>query len=172
MSLFQFVTESYHDITGASQIGLVLGLQRPQGGQKLSLAVTHLKAKEGFEKLREQQAEAVCDLVLANAAALSLLPSSSSSTMSVIACDMNDVPSSLAAEVMRKRGFGSAYGQLEQETYTTSKIRKELTTRCIDYIWISSEGKCDAVMSIPSLDRLGIMSDTTFNFSILIDSFW
>lgn len=148
-----FHTFSPFSPPGASQVALAVALRRVCDGTRVSLVTAHFKAKVGFESVRRQQALRVCEISQETAASFSF--HSPGPVISVVACDMNDIPSSAAADVMRERGFTSAYASIDAETYTTSKIRQERVTRCIDYIWMSEDCNCEAVLSIPPLEKLG-----------------
>jgi hypothetical protein len=88
----------------------------------------------------------------------------------VVGGDFNDIPDSLASQAMREHGFRSAYESMNRQTYTTSKIREALVTRCIDYLWYKQhsastddnddyndtpEMKCIDCITIPLSESLG-----------------
>ncbi len=132
---------------GASQIALVARVRDAISKRNVLVCCTHFKAKDGFEVLRQGQAKALCLIVAQR---------EQPEDMVLIAGDFNDVPSSLACEEMRKCGYRSAYEAMGVESYSTSKIRKELTERCIDYIWYdpAALSPC-SYLTVPSSASLG-----------------
>jgi endonuclease/exonuclease/phosphatase family metal-dependent hydrolase len=134
-------------VEGNAQIGLFCRLESLKApSQTYLLVATHLKAKVGFEDLRQRQATALCKEIAARRDAKD----------AVFVCgDFNDIPSSLAVATMQKNHFKSAYQSLNLETYTTSKIRESLCTRCIDYIFFEDGFDCTDCLSIPPSESLG-----------------
>jgi mRNA deadenylase 3'-5' endonuclease subunit Ccr4 len=140
-----------------------------KGSRTMIIASTHLKAKVGFEVLREKQTKALLqhleDFYSTNPAC------DGDDVATVVGGDFNDIPDSLAARAMREQGFRSAYESMHLQTYTTSKIREALVTRCIDYIWYkqhsaanknknnndgdTQEMKCIDCVNIPPSESLG-----------------
>ncbi len=135
-------------VDGAAQVALLARVRDLTGaGLELLVACTHLKAKTGFEELRQRQARALCE---------ALARRKKSGDAVLIGGDFNDEPTSLACEEMRKHGYQSAYAALHLETYSTSKIREALAERCIDYVWFEPNVLTPvAVLAIPAAASLG-----------------
>lgn len=110
-----------------SQIAVIANLQRVNSSTGICVAAVHLKAKPGFEDLREKQVRAL----------LSLITAHRHNAFPAIVCgDFNDVPDSLACRAMRD-AFTSAYAArwTPDAPWTTWKRRESEVKRTIDYIW-------------------------------------
>ncbi|KAL6043377.1 Nocturnin [Balamuthia mandrillaris] len=137
---------------GSSQVAIVivLGLkaatevtttQRP----KVCVAMTHLKAKPGFEEQRYNQGMLLLEFVQ------SLFAKEEEKEKEmvplVVVGDFNDVPSSLVCEYFRNgrnnpfqlKSAYSSYDNTGEEPYSTYKRREEEVLRTIDYIWYSHQ---------------------------------
>jgi mRNA deadenylase 3'-5' endonuclease subunit Ccr4 len=142
-----------------------------KGKSTIVIASTHLKAKVGFEVLRQEQTRALLQHLEDFYATNPSGDGNGDDVATVIGGDFNDIPDSLAAQAMREHGFRSAYESMNRQTYTTSKIREALVTRCIDYLWYkqhsasnknnndndndTSEMDCIDCITIPPSESLG-----------------
>jgi endonuclease/exonuclease/phosphatase (EEP) superfamily protein YafD len=107
---------------GASQVAVLARLAL--AGAEVVVAVTHLKAKQGFEALRARQAAELCDALDAFAGALPC----------VLAGDLNDTRDSAALRCLAERGrLRDAYGEAHAP-WTTFKWRGEEVRRAIDFV--------------------------------------
>jgi nocturnin len=130
-----------------SQVALIVRIKDLTSNRHVTVACTHLKAKYGFEEVRQRQAKAVCDAVARIKQPGDIV---------LIGGDFNDEPNSLACEEMRRHGYQSAYAALKIESYSTSKIRESLSERCIDYIWFDPKVVQPAhALGIPPAESLG-----------------
>lgn len=103
------------------------------------LAVTHLKARPGYEQVRLSQVKQLTNEVF----------SYNKRNYPIIICgDFNDIPDSLACQEMMKR-FKSAYKNENGSSWTTCKRRQELVKREIDYIFHDDKLKCVQTLNIP-----------------------
>lgn len=144
--IFKLVGEAqcYRLGPNMSQIAVIAVYEHATLGKKFLMAATHLKAKEGFETTRETQATSLCEH-------LRKLRAQHHDVSSVIVLgDFNDTPDSLCALAMRAHGFRSAYPH-PVGAFTTSKWRKSVVTRVIDYIWHSAELSPASIMEMPDL---------------------
>lgn len=127
-----------------SQVALLAHLCHRASHTTFCMAATHLKAKRGFEVLRETQARVLCDALAARR--------KSAHDLVIVAGDFNDEPQSLCAQVMRERGYASAY-EHGAGAWTTSKWRQEVVTHVIDYIWYAGpQLRAVATLAMPSLE--------------------
>lgn len=126
------------------------------------MAVTHLKARSGWEWLRSAQGS---DLLRQLQSLIQKHAGSTGSDIPLLVCgDFNAVPSE---EVYRRftaspLGLDSAYKKLSQDglsepQYTTWKIRP--SGECcstLDYIWYSQDWlRVEAVLDMPSEGQIG-----------------
>lgn len=132
---------------GMSQIAVVGVFEHLAQGKKVLVAGTHLKAKEGFEALRETQAKNLCEHLK------NLRAQDPHVSAVVVLGDFNDTPDSPCALTMRAQGFRSAYSH-PVGAFTTSKWRNSVQTRVIDYIWHSAELSPSSVMEMPNVKLL------------------
>ncbi|KAK2815650.1 hypothetical protein Q5P01_026117 [Channa striata] len=149
-----------------NQVAVAMVLQCCSTGRRLCVAVTHLKARSGWEWLRSAQGS---DLLrhlqnLVQKHCSGPTGDTSSSIPLFICGDFNAIP---AEEVYRRfttspLGLDSAYKKLSQDgltepEYTTWKIRP--TGECcttLDYIWYSKDMlRVDAVLDMPTEDQIG-----------------
>lgn len=135
-------------------------------GRCFCIAVTHLKARSGWEWLRSAQGSDLLrhlqNLVQRQAGSQTGAPTSDIPL--VICGDFNAVPSE---EVYRRftaspLGLDSAYKKLSQDgltepEYTTWKIRP--TGECcttLDYIWYTQDSlRVEAVLDMPTEEQIG-----------------
>lgn len=133
----------------SSRVALLARVSLRDWETELPVAVTHLKAKVGFEELRRRQSLALCD-------ALEQWKRPDDVGM-VVAGDWNDEPHSPACEAMRQRGYVSAYAAVlgAEPHFTTSKIRDTLAQHTIDYVWYVGGLRpvdCLAMPAVPLLE--------------------
>ncbi|KAK3578310.1 hypothetical protein CHS0354_004219 [Potamilus streckersoni] len=120
------------------------------------VAVTHLKAKIGFDKLRFQQGKHLLKYL------------DKYSTIPLFICgDFNAEPTEAVYDLFQKSKFGlvSVYTHLSNEgkepPYTTWKIRGEFgenkeSCKTIDYIWHTKKGiNVKSVLAFPSGEAIG-----------------
>lgn len=139
-------------------------------GVCVCVAVTHLKARSGWEWLRSAQGS---DL-LRHLHSLVQKQSVDSSQVPLLVCgDFNAAPNE---EVYRRfalstLGLDSAYKMLSQDgssepDYTTWKIRPsgECCTT-LDYIWYSRDSlRVDAVLELPTEEQIGLNRLPSFSY--------
>ncbi|KAM7418525.1 hypothetical protein PAMA_015911 [Pampus argenteus] len=149
-----------------NQVAVVTMLRCRSTGRCLCVAVTHLKARSGWEWLRSTQGSDLLrhlqNLVQKHPGGPAGAPSSE---ISLLLCgDFNAIPTE---EVYRRfitspLGLDSAYKKLSQDgltepEYTTWKIRP--TGECcttLDYIWYSQDTlRVDAVLDMPTEEQIG-----------------
>lgn len=106
------------------QIALLILFKVKQTGRKVLFVCTHLKAKEGFEKIRFQQ---IMDLTW------NIMWDHNDSV--IICGDLNDVPGSLMHTELKGQGYKSVY---PDDAMTTYKKRENVEVKRVsDYIWYS-----------------------------------
>ncbi|XP_017287963.1 nocturnin-like isoform X1 [Kryptolebias marmoratus] len=146
-----------------NQVAVVMTLRCRSTGRCMCVAVTHLKARSGWEWLRSAQGS---DLLWhLQSLVQTLVGGDSDVRIPLLICgDFNAVPDE---EVYRRfaaspLGLDSAYKKLSQDgltepEYTTWKIRA--TGECcstLDYIWYTRDTlKVDAVLDMPSEEQIG-----------------
>ncbi|XP_037619396.1 nocturnin-like isoform X2 [Sebastes umbrosus] len=149
-----------------NQVAVVTMLRCRSTGRCVCVAVTHLKARAGWEWLRSAQGSDLLrqlqNLVQKHAGDPAGAPSSD---IPLLICgDFNAVPTE---EVYRRfatspLGLDSAYKKLSQDgltepDYTSWKIRS--TGECcttLDYIWYSQDTlRVDAVLDMPTEEQIG-----------------
>ncbi|XP_055014943.1 nocturnin-like [Boleophthalmus pectinirostris] len=141
-----------------NQVAIVQSLQCRATGRGLCVAVTHLKARSGWERLRSAQG---ADLLHS----LQSITARSDSALPLVVCgDFNAEPSE---EVYRRfsrsaLGLDSAYKQLSEDgrtepSYTTWKIRPSgESCSTLDYIWYSRQAlRVHTLLDIPSEEQIG-----------------
>ncbi|XP_051939308.1 nocturnin-like [Hippocampus zosterae] len=149
-----------------NQVALVMILRCRSTRKCVCVAVTHLKARAGWEWLRSAQGSdllrQVQNVVQRHSAATS---AGSNLHIPLIICgDFNAVPTEevYCRFVASPLGLDSAYKKLSQDCltepqYTTWKIRP--TGECcttLDYIWYSQDTlRVDAVLDLPSEKEIG-----------------
>nr|XP_057924596.1 nocturnin-like isoform X1 [Doryrhamphus excisus] len=143
-----------------NQVAVVMMLRCQITKRRLCVAVTHLKARAGWEWLRNAQG---ADL-LRQVQNVVQKHSPSSPVPLVICGDFNAVPTEDVYHhfLTSPLGLDSAYKNLSRDNlteprYTTWKIRP--TGECcatLDYIWYTQDSlKVDAVLDLPSEDDIG-----------------
>ncbi|KAJ8391011.1 hypothetical protein AAFF_G00097890 [Aldrovandia affinis] len=141
-----------------NQVAIVQTLRCRATGHPLCVAVTHLKARSGWERLRSAQGS---DLLQSLQAATR----GQHGDVPLLVCgDFNAEPSE---EVYRRfaassLGLDSAYKRLSADgqtepPYTTWKIRPSGESRhTLDYIWYSSRAlSVDSVLELPTEEQIG-----------------
>jgi len=132
----------------------------------LFVALTHLKAKPGFEDIRLQQGAMLIDNLFE-------FTKGDKNAPCVIAGDFNDIPSSLVCRYMEKGKGSSAAGRqfasnfqllksaykhydfTESEPYTTFKKREVIVKRTIDYLFYTPGSlTVSKLLEIPTSESL------------------
>jgi nocturnin len=190
---FELVAHKGIDFEGHTQVALIVRLRlrdslglavEGQAGRDVCVAVTHLKAKEGFEEKRLEEGILLLRSALGfvggggdcseeeNAKHIAQAPL-------IVLGDFNDVPSSLVCRYFRSElplpevhasvpphpfRLRSAYahhpplGEGESndgEPYSTYKKREVEIVRTIDYIWYPVDAMVPvALLAVPSLSQL------------------
>ncbi|XP_033847677.1 nocturnin-like isoform X1 [Periophthalmus magnuspinnatus] len=156
-----------------NQVAVVTMLRSRHNNRSVCIAVTHLKARAGWEWLRSAQGS---DLLrqLQNLVQQRHSPSPASQDVPLLVCgDFNAVPSE---EVYRRftsslLGLDSAYKKLSQDgstepAYTTWKIRP--TGECcstLDYIWYAKDSlRVEAVLDMPTEEQIGPNRLPSYNY--------
>jgi len=108
--------------------------------QNIVVAVTHLKAKRGFDGVRREQGESL----------INRLQQLHPHRPTFVAGDFNDEPNSPVYNAFLAANFQSAYRhyhgpQMLPEPISTYKKRDEENYRCIDYIWYRGGGGGGAI---------------------------
>ena len=114
-------------------------LNSKKEGKNICVAVTHFKAKKGFENLRAIQAKSCLKFV-------DQFRKKVDYESAVIICgDFNGIPSEDFYQIMANQSschLASAYSKAagEELSYTTWKIRQDVETKhTIDYIWFTHD---------------------------------
>ncbi|XP_072292022.1 nocturnin-like [Eucyclogobius newberryi] len=141
-----------------NQVAIVQRLECRATGRGLCVAVTHLKARSGWERLRSAQG---ADLLHS----LQSITARSDSALPLVVCgDFNAEPTE---EVYRRfsrspLGLDSAYKLLSvdgrtEPSYTTWKIRQSGENRStLDYIWYSRDVlRVHTLLDIPTEEQIG-----------------
>eukprot|EP00189_Rhodosorus_marinus_P008838 CAMPEP_0184753946 /NCGR_PEP_ID=MMETSP0315-20130426/44368_1 /TAXON_ID=101924 /ORGANISM="Rhodosorus marinus, Strain UTEX LB 2760" /LENGTH=305 /DNA_ID=CAMNT_0027233345 /DNA_START=280 /DNA_END=1197 /DNA_ORIENTATION=+ len=137
-------------LADTKQVGVVLHLQ-DSNGLDIVVGTTHLKAKPGFEAVRERQARHLRELMVQSAPQSAAL---------VLCGDFNAERKEPAMVQMELDGWKSAYEECcNTEPYSTWKIRKTgEVKRCIDYVWLMSVDQkrvwVDSCLLPPSEDQV------------------
>lgn len=156
-----------------NQVAVVTMLRSRSSGRCLCVAVTHLKARAGFEWLRCAQGS---DLLrhLQNLVQKHIPKSDLGQDVPLLVCgDFNAIPTE---EVYRRfttslLGLDSAYKKLSRDgatepEYTTWKIRP--TGECcstLDYIWYAKDSlTVETVLDIPTEEQIGPNRLPSFNY--------
>lgn len=148
-----------------NQVAIVQTLNCRATGRQLCVAVTHLKACSGWERLRSAQG---ADLLrsLRNITSLGDFQSEvASSTIPLVVCgDFNAEPSEDVYRCFSSSALGlnsvykllSSDGQTEP-AYTTWKIRASGESRStLDYIWYTHDAlSVDCLLDIPTEEEIG-----------------
>eukprot|EP01104_Vermistella_antarctica_P021255 TRINITY_DN947_c0_g1_i1.p1 TRINITY_DN947_c0_g1~~TRINITY_DN947_c0_g1_i1.p1 ORF type:complete len:245 (+),score=35.14 TRINITY_DN947_c0_g1_i1:541-1275(+) len=136
------------------------------------VAVTHLKAKLGFERVRESQVRVLTEHMdrfasrQANKDSMDVDDGANDvCDLRLVIGDFNDEPSSDAYNAMVGIGYRSAYKLYDsgQEPFTTAKKRATECIRCIDYVfyrttpstvWSCSKFQPTSLLSIPERNSI------------------
>jgi nocturnin len=139
----------------SNQVAIIVCLNDLQSNRKFLAAVTHLKAKEGNERIRLAQGK---DLLL-NLRQIKCDMGSATKVLSTLVCgDFNATPDEAIYQEMLDNGLNSSYqSAAKQEAYfTTWKFRpKGEVCHTIDYVWHSSGFNPRNFLEIPSKDVIG-----------------
>ncbi|KAG7461641.1 hypothetical protein MATL_G00193280 [Megalops atlanticus] len=140
-----------------NQVAIVQTLRCRGTGQALCVAVTHLKARSGWERLRSAQGSDLLQRLRAATGGAGGVPL-------VVCGDFNAEPSE---DVYRRfasscLGLDSAYKRLSADgqtepAYTTWKIRPSgESCHTLDYIWYSRRAfSVDSVLDLPTEEQIG-----------------
>ncbi|CAB1327370.1 unnamed protein product [Coregonus sp. 'balchen'] len=154
-------------------VAVVTTLRCRATGRRLCVAVTHLKARSGWERLRSAQGS---DL-LRNLTTLTQSPGGPTGTAPdtpLLVCgDFNAVPSEDVYQrfassplILDSAYKGLSRDGLSEPAYTTWKIRP--TGECcstLDYIWYSREAfSVDAVLAMPTEEQIGPNRLPSYNY--------
>lgn len=148
-----------------NQVAIVQMLKCQVTSQQLCVAVTHLKARSGWERLRSAQGADLLQYLRSITSRSTSQREAASTTVPLVVCgDFNAEPSE---DVYRRfssspLGLSSAYmllssdGQTEPP-YTTWKIRPSgESCSTLDYIWYTHDAlSVECLLDIPSEDQIG-----------------
>ncbi|KAM4555148.1 nocturnin isoform 1-T1 [Odontesthes bonariensis] len=148
-----------------NQVAIVQTLQCQLTGRQLCVAVTHLKARSGWERLRSAQgADLLQSLRSITSQRSGPWGASSGPIPSIVCGDFNAVPSE---DVYRRfssspLGLNSAYKLLSSDgqtepAYTSWKVRPcGESCSTLDYIWYSQGAlSVDRLLDIPTEEQIG-----------------
>lgn len=148
-----------------NQVAIVQTLMCRVTGRRLCVAVTHLKARSGWERLRSAQGSDLLQNLRGITSRGRRRSEESPGAMPLIVCgDFNAEPSE---EVYRRfsssaLGLNSVYKLLssdgqEEPAYTTWKIRPSGESRStLDYIWYSHDAlRVESLLDIPTEEQIG-----------------
>ncbi|XP_046354073.1 nocturnin-like isoform X1 [Haliotis rufescens] len=140
-----------------NQVSIICKFQTKKGGKQFYVAVTHLKAKNGFSDVRYEQGHF-----------LNATLESMTGNHPVIVCgDFNAEQTEKVYEVFKtsKVGLVSSYAQLSGDgseiPFTTWKVRGGITgkkelSRTIDYVWFTpSKIGLKSVLMMPTVHEIG-----------------
>lgn len=164
--------DSNGDVT--SQVALIVNLFDKVQGKTLCVAVTHLKAKEGYEDLRQSQGK---DLMRSVSEYLG------DDKAVLVLGDFNAEPTEPVCRLMEenqylcmKNAYITATGNNPE--FTTWKIRpgKEVK-HTIDYVWYSQNLSVTACLKVPESDsvpdvRLPCLQYPSDHVSLVFDFCW
>ncbi|PFX20057.1 Nocturnin [Stylophora pistillata] len=157
-----------------NQVALILNLFDKIQGKTLCVAVTHLKAKEGYEDLRLSQGKSLLQ---------SVSECVSEDKAAIVLGDFNAEPSEPVCELMEdnqylslKNAYVTATGRNPEST--TWKIRpgKEVK-HSIDYVWYSDNLNVTGCLEFPESDsipeeRCPSLHYPSDHFSLVFDFCW
>lgn len=148
-----------------NQVAIVQTLVCRVTGRRLCVAVTHLKARSGWERLRSAQGSDLLQNLRGITSQGRRRSEESPGAMPLIVCgDFNAEPSE---EVYRRfsssaLGLNSVYKLLSSDgqkepAYTTWKIRPSGESRStLDYIWYSHDAlRVESLLDIPTEEQIG-----------------
>ncbi|CAJ1058010.1 nocturnin [Xyrichtys novacula] len=147
-----------------NQVAIVQTLTCRETGRRLCVAVTHLKARSGWERLRSAQGADLLQSLRRITSRCGDREAASGNVPLVVCGDFNAEPTE---EVYRSfssspLGLDSAYKLLSSDgqtepAYTTWKIRPSgESCSTLDYIWYSHDAlNVDCVLDIPTEEQIG-----------------
>ncbi|XP_034146977.1 nocturnin isoform X2 [Esox lucius] len=156
-----------------NQVAVVTTLICRLTSKRLRVAVTHLKARSGWECLRSAQGSDLLRYLTSLAQSPGLPAGGTPDTPLLVCGDFNAVPSEDVYRLFASSplNLDSAYKRLSRDglsepAYTTWKIRT--TGECcstLDYIWYSRDGfSVDAVLDMPTEEQIGPNRLPSFNY--------
>lgn len=176
-ALEEVIQKGLEDLSGCptNQVVLIAKLRNLRQMKSLVCAVTHLKAKPGFEKLRLEQGMDILK-------SISLLKDSDSSV--VLCGDFNAEPSEPVCNLMKENGFNlplmnanqSALGR--EAEFTTWKVRPSGEVKhTIDYIFHSKDLAVAQCLMTPDVKdvgegRLPCIEYPSDHVSLVFDFLW
>ncbi|XP_015249960.1 PREDICTED: nocturnin-like [Cyprinodon variegatus] len=148
-----------------NQVAIAQTLRCRVTGRRLCVAVTHLKARSGWERLRSAQGADLLQSLQSITAHGSGLEGAEPGAVPLVVCgDFNAEPSE---DVYRRfssspLGLSSAYKLLSSDgqsepAYTTWKIRPSGESRgTLDYIWYSQQAlSVEGLLELPTEEQIG-----------------
>lgn len=139
----------------SNQVAILVVLNDIQTNRKFLAAVTHLKAKEGNERIRLAQGK---DLLL-KLRQMKCDTGSDTKELPILVCgDFNATPDEPVYQEMLENGLQSAYMSAvkHEAQFTTWKFRPNgEVCHTIDYVWHSSEFIAWNFLGIPPKDIIG-----------------
>lgn len=148
-----------------NQVAIVQTLNCQVTGQQLCVAVTHLKARSGWERLRSAQGADLLQRLRSITSQCGSHSDTAPGRIPLVVCgDFNAEPTE---DVYRRfnsspLGLNSAYKLLSSDgqtepAYTTWKIRPSGESRnTLDYIWYSRDAlSVECLLNIPTEEQIG-----------------
>lgn len=159
----EIVLKNEQDLA-SNQVAIIVILNDLQTKRRLLAAVTHLKAKEGNERIRLVQGK---ELLLRIKQIQSEMESCAKPLPSLVCGDFNATPEEPVCQEMVQNCFKSAHvsaAKLEAP-FTTWKYRpKGQVCHTIDYVWHSSEFTARNFLQLPSKNAIGETALPTADF--------
>lgn len=157
-----------------SQVALIVNLFDKVQGRTFCCAVTHLKAKEGFEELRCSQG---------NELLKSISESLGDDKAALICGDFNAEPTEPVCQLMEENQYlcmKNAYVSVTGESpeFTTWKIRPDMEVdHTIDYIWHTPTLSVTGCLKVPESncvpdDRLPCLQYPSDHLALVFDFCW
>ncbi|XP_056136990.1 nocturnin-like isoform X2 [Lampris incognitus] len=160
-----------------NQVAVLTMLRCRATGRRVCVAVTHLKARTGWERLRSAQGSDLLrhlqNLIQHSSSGPTGPLGIDSDTPLIICGDFNAVPTEEVYRrfVLSPLGLDSAYKKLSgdglsEPEYTTWKIRPEgECCSTLDYIWYTqSKLSVEAVLNMPTEEQIGPNRLPSFNY--------
>ena len=139
----------------SNQVAIIVMLNDLLTDRKFLVAVTHLKAKVGNERIRLAQGK---DLLL-NLRQMECEMGNDTKVLPMLICgDFNATPDELIYQEMLASGFKSAYlsAAKHESPFTTWKFRPKVEVcHTIDYVWHTSEFITRNFLELPPKDVIG-----------------
>ena len=168
------VTLKDSDGVSTSQVALIANLFDKVQGRTLSCAVTHLKAKGGYEDLRHAQGSEL----------LKSVSECLTEDKSVLVCgDFNAEPTEPVCKLMKenqhlsmRNAYVTATGSNPE--FTTWKIRPDKEVKhTIDYVWHTQNLSVTGCLKVPENDcvtdgRLPCLQYPSDHISLMFDFCW